>query len=103
MLFNKRVIRAPTVIPRSAAVTKQDLIASAEHIYYRYLFPAGNPVGTTENHEIYLPPALRIRTFPLTIGQDPKSDVEKSILAQIPDMFTGCVSKVPAIERPLVT
>lgn len=86
-LFNKRISRAPTVIPRSAAVTKQDLIASAEHIYYRYLSPAGNTVGGTENHEIYLPPALRIHTFPLISGQDLKSDVEKSILAQVPDMF----------------
>jgi ABC-type glycerol-3-phosphate transport system permease component len=86
-LFNKRISRAPTVIPRSAAVTKQDLIASAEHIYYRYLSPAGNTVGGTENHEIYLPPALRIHTFPLITGQELKSDVEKSILAQVPDMF----------------
>jgi len=86
-LFNKRVSRAPTVIPRSAAVTRQDLIASAEHIYYRYLSPAGNTVGATENHEIYLPPALRIHTFPLASSQDPKSDAEKSLLAQIPDMF----------------
>ena len=88
-LFQKRVSRAPTVIPRSAAVTRQDLIASAEHIYYRYLSPAGNTVGGTENHEIYLPPALRLHTFPLTSGQDPKSDAEKSLLAQIPDMFHG--------------
>jgi hypothetical protein len=86
-LFHKRISRAPTVIPRSAAVTKQDLIASAEHIYYRYLSPAANTVGATENHEIYLPPALRIHTFPLASSHDPKSDVEKSILAQVPDMF----------------
>ena len=86
-LFHKRISRAPTVIPRSAAVTRQDLIASAEHIFYRYLSPAGNTVGATENHEIYLPPALRIHTFPLTGGQDPKSDTEKSLLAQVPDMF----------------
>ena len=86
-LFHKRISRAPTVIPRSAAVTKQDLIASAEHIYYRYLSPAGNTVGATENHEIYLPPALRIHTFPLASSHDPKSDTEKSLLAQVPDMF----------------
>jgi len=86
-LFHKRISRAPTVIPRSAAVTRQDLITSAEHIFYRYLSPAGNTVGATENHEIYLPPALRIHTFPLTGGQDPKSDTEKSLLAQVPDMF----------------
>ena len=86
-LFHKRISRAPTVIPRSAAVTRQDLITSAEHIFYRYLSPAGNTVGANENHEIYLPPALRIHTFPLTGGQDPKSDTEKSLLAQVPDMF----------------
>lgn len=86
-LFHKRVSRAPTVIPRSAAVARQDLITSAEHIFYRYLSPAGNTVGSTDNHEIYLPPALRIHTFPLTGGQDPKSDTEKSLLAQVPDMF----------------
>jgi len=86
-IFHKRISRAPTVIPRSAAVTRQDLITSAEHIFYRYLSPAGNTVGATENHEIYLPPALRIHTFPLTGGQDPKSDTEKSLLAQVPDMF----------------
>ena len=86
-LFNKRISRAPTVIPRSAAVTRQDLISSAEHIFYRYLSPAGNTVGATDNHEIYLPPALRIHSFPLTGGQDPKSDTEKSLLAQVPDMF----------------
>ena len=86
-VFHRRISRAPTIIPRSAAVTRQDLITSAEHIFYRYLSPAGNTVGATENHEIYLPPALRIHTFPLTGGQDPKSDTEKSLLAQVPDMF----------------
>jgi hypothetical protein len=85
--FNKRASRAPTVIPRSAAVTKQDLISSAEHIYFRYLSPAGNTIGSTENHEIYLPPALRVHTFPLASNQDPKSDSERSLMAQIPDMF----------------
>jgi len=86
-LFHKPISRAPTVIPRSAAITRQDLIASAEHIFYRYLSRAGNTVGATENHEIYLPPALRIHTFPLTSSRDPESDAEKSLLAQVPDMF----------------
>jgi len=86
-LFQKRVSRAPTVIPRSAAVTRQDLISSAEHIYFRYLSPAGNTIGSNENHEIYLPPALRVHSFPLSSGQDPKSDSEKSLMAQVPDMF----------------
>ena len=46
-LFNmRRASRAPTIIPRSAAITRQDLIASAERIYFRYLSPAGT-VGSS--------------------------------------------------------
>lgn len=86
-LFNiKRASRAPTVIPRSAAITRQDLIASAERIYFRYLSPVGT-VGSNENHEIYLPPALRIHSFPLNSTQEPKSQNDISLMAQIPDMF----------------
>ncbi|OBZ78327.1 Protein rax1 [Grifola frondosa] len=51
----KRASRAPTVIPRSAAITRQDLIASAERIYLR--------------------------------TQEPRSQNEISLMAQIPDMF----------------
>ncbi|KAH6909953.1 RGS domain-containing protein [Coprinopsis sp. MPI-PUGE-AT-0042] len=87
-LFNlRRASRAPTVIPRSAAITRMDLIASAERIFYRYLSPAGNTVNSQENHEIYLPPALRIHNFPLSSNHEPKSQAELSIMAQIPDMF----------------
>ncbi|KAI0916545.1 hypothetical protein AcW1_010110 [Taiwanofungus camphoratus] len=82
----KRASRAPTVIPRSAAITRQDLIASAERIFLRYLSPAGT-VGSTENHEIYLPPALRIHSFPLSSAHEPKSQSEMNMMAQIPDMF----------------
>ncbi|GBE84204.1 RGS domain-containing protein [Sparassis latifolia] len=82
----KRASRAPTIIPRSAAITRQNLIASAERIYFRYLSPVGT-VGSNENHEIYLPPALRIHAFPLNSGHEPKSQSETSIMAQIPDMF----------------
>ena len=86
-LFNmRRASRAPTIIPRSAAITRQDLIASAERIYFRYLSPAGT-VGSTENHEIYLPPALRIHSFPLNSNHEPKSPNDVSVMAQIPDMF----------------
>ncbi|KAH9940269.1 RGS domain-containing protein [Amylocystis lapponica] len=86
-LFNmKRASRAPTIIPRSSAITRQDLIASAERIYFRYLSPVGT-VGSNENHEIYLPPALRIHSFPLNSAQEPKSQSEMNIMAQIPDMF----------------
>lgn len=87
-LFNlKRASRAPTVIPRSSAISRMDLVASAERIFYRYLSPTGNPVDSQENHEIYLPPALRIHTFPLSSQHDPKTPGELSMMAQIPDMF----------------
>ncbi|KAJ3740035.1 RGS domain-containing protein [Lentinula detonsa] len=87
-LFNlKRASRAPTVIPRSSAITRQDLIASAERIYFRYLSPAANTVNSQENHEIYLPPSLRIHSFPLSSSAEPRSQSEMAIMAQIPDMF----------------
>ncbi|KAG6835678.1 hypothetical protein H0H93_015823 [Arthromyces matolae] len=85
-LFNlRRASRAPTVIPRSAAITRLDLVASAERIFYRYLSPAGTV--NAENHEIYLPPSLRIHSFPLSSSQDPRNQAEESLLAQIPDIF----------------
>ncbi|KAL0958850.1 hypothetical protein HGRIS_014169 [Hohenbuehelia grisea] len=87
-LFNlKRASRAPTVIPRSAAITRQNLIASAERIYFRYLSPAGNVVDAQENHEIYLPPSLRIHSFPLSSASEPRGASEQTLMAQIPDMF----------------
>ena len=87
-LFNmRRASRAPTIIPRSSAITRLDLIASAERIFYRYLSPAGNAVGSQENHEIYLPPALRIHSFPLSSSHDPKTQAELNLMAQVPDMF----------------
>jgi len=64
-----------------------DLIASAERIFYRYLSPAGNTVSSQENHEIYLPPSLRIHSFPLNSAQEPKNQAELNVLAQVPDMF----------------
>lgn len=86
-LFNtRRASRAPTIIPRSSAISRKDLIESAERIYFRYLSPIGT-VGSDENHEIYLPPSLRIHSFPLNSSQDPKTVSEMSIMAQIPDMF----------------
>ena len=87
-LFNmRRASRAPTIIPRSSAITRLDLIASAERIFYRYLSPAGNAVGSQENHEIYLPPALRIHSFPLSSSHEPKTQAELNLMAQVPDMF----------------
>ena len=64
-----------------------DLVASAERIFYRYLSPAGNAVDATENHEIYLPPALRVHSFPLSSSHEPKTANEMSLMAQIPDMY----------------
>ncbi|KAM6494973.1 RGS domain containing protein [Amanita muscaria] len=87
-LFNiRRASRAPTIIPRSSAITRMDLVSSAERIFYRYLSPAGNMVNSQENHEIYLPPSLRINSFPLSSSQEPKTQTELNMLAQIPDMF----------------
>ncbi|PFH47574.1 hypothetical protein AMATHDRAFT_151789 [Amanita thiersii Skay4041] len=87
-LFNlRRASRAPTIIPRSSAITRMDLIASAERIFYRYLSPAGNTVNSQENHEIYLPPSLRINSFPLSSSQEPKTQAELNTLAQVPDLF----------------
>lgn len=87
-LFNmRRASRAPTIIPRSSAITRLDLIASAERIFYRYLSPAGNVVNSQENHEIYLPPSLRIHSFPLSSTQEPKTQSEQSMMAQVPDLF----------------
>ena len=87
-LFNlKRASRAPTVIPRSSAITRMDLIASAERIFFRYLSPAGNAVDSSENHEIYLPPALRIHSFPLSSSHEPKTPSELNVMAQIPDIY----------------
>lgn len=81
----KRASRAPTVIPRSSAISRQDLIASAERIYYRYLSPPA--VGAEESHEIYLPPSLRIHAFPLSSQGDHSESDQAAMMAQVPDFF----------------
>jgi hypothetical protein len=86
LFTQRRASRAPTVIPRSGAITRQELIRSAEYIHLRYLSPAGQ-VGATENHEIYLPPALRVHAFPLSGAHEPRGEAERAALAQVPDMF----------------
>lgn len=87
--LNKRASRAPTIIPRSSAITRLDLVASAERIFFRYLSPASNNINADpgQNHEIYLPPSLRIHSFPLSSTTEPRSAGEMNSLAQIPDMF----------------
>ncbi|CAO1619034.1 unnamed protein product [Sympodiomycopsis kandeliae] len=81
-LLAKRASLAPTVIARSSAITKTDLVASAERIYARYLLPGSEK-------EIYLPPQLRIVSFP--IGTDRPLDEgdpeQMKALARVPDMF----------------
>lgn len=85
--LHKRVSRAPTVIPRSAAITRMDLVASAERIFFRYLAPPSHSTDPADNHEIYLPPSLRIHSFPLSSQHEPRNQEEANALAQIPDMF----------------
>lgn len=72
-------------IHRDAAITRTDLIASAELIYTRYF------LGGAEK-EIYLPPALRIHSFPLSSSQlpsvqHPEYEQQAEALARVPDMF----------------
>lgn len=64
--------RAPTVFARDRAIEKHALAESAESIYLRYLFPGAE-------HEIYLPPALRLTNLPVS----PDSKVSPLI----PDIF----------------
>jgi len=83
--FSRRASRAPTIIPRSAAISRADLVASAERIFLRYLSPAGTSPGGGESHEIYLPPALRVHSFPLSNATGSAAD--QAAIAQVPDMF----------------
>lgn len=78
----KRGSIAPTVLSRTTAITRTDLVASAERIYARYLLPGSEK-------EIYLPPQLRINSFPLSSSNAPDSDDEEQqqALARVPDMF----------------
>jgi ABC-type glycerol-3-phosphate transport system permease component len=83
--FSRRASRAPTIIPRSSPITRNDLVASAERIFLRYLSPAGTSPGSGESHEIYLPPALRVHSFPLSSATGSAAD--QVAIAQVPDMF----------------
>jgi ABC-type glycerol-3-phosphate transport system permease component len=85
--FSRRASRAPTIIPRSSPISRNDLVASAERIFLRYLSPAGTSPGTGESHEIYLPPALRVHSFPLSNATGSAAD--QAAIAQVPDMFHG--------------
>ncbi|SPC61176.1 related to RAX1 - Protein involved in determination of budding patterns [Ustilago sp. UG-2017b] len=81
-ILAKRGSVAPTVISRSAAITRIDLIASAERIYARYLLPGSEK-------EIYLPAPLRINSFPISSSTlpHPQDEEQQRALARIPDMF----------------
>ncbi|KAG8944990.1 Bud site selection protein, Revert to axial protein 1 [Tulasnella sp. 419] len=83
--FSRRHSRAPTIIPRDAAINRLDLIASAHRIFARYLM-------ASSDKEIYLPPSLRIHEFILSPDHlpnpsSPNYEVESNALAQVPDMF----------------
>ena len=73
-------------IPRDTAITRTDLIASAERIYARYLMAGAEK-------EIYLPNVLRVTNFPISSSQlphvynEPNFELENDTLARIPDMF----------------
>ncbi|GAA5984637.1 hypothetical protein JCM10908_003435 [Rhodotorula pacifica] len=72
-------------IMRSSAISRTDLIASAERIYTRYLMPGADK-------EVYLPPSLRITSFPLSSSTlpavtHPDYDRESAAQAAIPDLF----------------
>jgi ABC-type glycerol-3-phosphate transport system permease component len=83
--FSRRASRAPTIIPRSTPISRSDLVESAERIFLRYLSPAGTSPGGGESHEIYLPPALRVHSFPLSNATGSAAD--RAAIAQVPDMF----------------
>jgi hypothetical protein len=78
----KRSSMAPTVFPRQTAISRADLVASAERIYARYLLPGSEK-------EIYLPPQLRITSFPLSSSAEPdlEDEAQQAALARVPDMF----------------
>ncbi|KAK0527640.1 Bud site selection protein, Revert to axial protein 1 [Tilletia horrida] len=81
-MLAKRASVAPTVISRNAAITRTDLIASAERIYARYLLPGSEK-------EVYLPPQLRIASFPISSQTlpHPADEEQQRALARVPDMF----------------
>lgn len=82
--------RAQPIIARSAAISRTDLIASAERIFSRYLMPGADK-------EVYLPSSLRITSFPLSSSVLPSVagagaegtayDREAAEQARVPDMF----------------
>jgi hypothetical protein len=80
--MNKRASHAPTVIARNSAISRTDLIASAERIYARYLLPGSEK-------EIYLPAQLRIASFPISSSAvpHPQDEEQQRALARVPDMF----------------
>lgn len=76
---------AQPYIARDAAISRTDLLGSAERIYSRYLMPGADK-------EVYLPPALRIDEFPLSSSTlpavtSPVYDQEADAEARVPDMF----------------
>ncbi|GAA5837743.1 hypothetical protein JCM3766R1_000571 [Sporobolomyces carnicolor] len=78
-------VAAQPFIPRSTAINRTDLIASAERIFSRYLMAGADK-------EIYLPASLRITEFPISSSvlpavTHPDYDQESRAQALVPDMF----------------
>ncbi|QRW09733.1 regulator of G protein signaling domain protein [Ceratobasidium sp. AG-Ba] len=77
--------RALLIRSRKDAVRREELVASAEQIFERYLAPGAA-------REIYLPPSLRIGEFPsssrlVLASISPINKAEAAALAQVPDIF----------------
>lgn len=81
-------VPVPTAQPyihRSTALSRTDLISSAERIYSRYLMP-------NSQKEIYLPSSLRIPSFPIVSSTLPAPSSaaylpQATAQAAVPDMF----------------
>lgn len=90
--FGNRRDPVQPIIHRDAAITRTDLIASAEVIFAKYFLQGADK-------EVYLPPALRIHDFPLSAERlphmsSPQYDMESEALARVPDMFNRQKARV---------
>ncbi|KAF8956601.1 hypothetical protein BDZ97DRAFT_1851121 [Flammula alnicola] len=85
-LFNlRRASRAPTVIPRSAAITRLDLIASA-NAFSTATSRRGNMVNSPRITK-YTPACPAHPQFPSQQHSGAEVQAELALMAQIPDIF----------------
>lgn len=81
----KRASTTQPFIQRSSAISRTDLISSAERIYSRYLMPGSEK-------EVFLPSDIRITQFNITSSSlpspnSPLYESEANEQAKVPDMF----------------